>query len=98
MEEKEIRLIRLTSGEEILATIYSKNKNYTTVIKPVLLIPNKDKIGFMPYLSYSDIDINGLEIKEEHIMFNVRPTDELEGNYIRMTSSVATPLKPKIVT
>ena len=98
MEEKEIRLIRLTSGEEILATIYSKNKNYTTVIKPVLLIPNKDKIGFMPYLSYSDIDIHGLEIKEEHIMFNVQPTEELLGNYIRMTSSVATPLKPKIVT
>ncbi len=98
MEEKEIRLIRLTSGEEILATIHSKNKNYTTVIKPVLLIPNKERIGFMPYLSYSDIDIHGLEIKEEHIMFNVQPTDELENNYYQMTSAVVTPPKQKIVT
>jgi len=96
--EKEVRLIRLTSGEEILVKILKENDISTTVENPILFIPNKDKIGFMPYLSYSDIDINGLEIKEEHIMFNVRPTNELESNYIRMTSVVATPLKPKIVT
>ncbi len=98
MKEKEIRLIRLISGEEILVKILKENDISTTVENPILLIPNKDAIGFMPYLSYSDIDINGLEIKEEHIMFNVRPTGELESNYIRMTSVVATPLKPKIVT
>ena len=94
----EIRLIRLTTGEEILCEIHEQNSTKTTVKTPVLLIPNEGKIGFMPYMPYTEIGIFGLEIKEEHIMFNVRPTDELEGNYIRMTSVVATPLKPKIVT
>ena len=93
----EIRLIRLTSGEEILVKILKENDISTTVENPILLIPNKDAIGFMPYMSYCDID-NGLGIRNEDIMFNLKPTDELIKNYNKMTSNVVTPLKPKIVT
>jgi hypothetical protein len=93
----EIRLIRLTSGEEILVKILKENDISTTVENPILLIPNKEQIGFMPYMSYCDID-NGLGIRNEDIMFNLKPTDELIKNYNKMTSNVVTPLKPKIVT
>ena len=92
----EIRLIRLTSGEEILVKILKENDISTTVENPILLIPNKDAIGFMPYMSYCDID-NGLGIRNEDIMFNLKPTEELINNYNKMTSNVVTPLKPKIV-
>ena len=78
----EIRLLRLTSGEEILVTMLNENELRTTVKDPVLLIPNKTQIGFMPYLSYCEID--ELMIKEEHIMFNLVPTNELKENYKRM--------------
>ncbi len=97
MEEKEIRLIRLISGEEILVKILKENDISTTVENPILLIPNKDAIGFMPYMSYCDID-NGLGIRNEDIMFNLKPTEELINNYNKMTAKVVTPLKPKIVT
>ena len=93
----EIRLIRLTSGEEILVKILKENDISTTVENPILLIPNKDAIGLMPYMSYCDID-NGLGIRNEDIMFNLKPTEELINNYNNMTSNVVTPLKPKIVT
>ena len=79
----EIRLIRLTSGEEILVKILKENDISTTVENPILLIPNKDAIGFMPYMSYCDID-NGLGIRNEDIMFNLKPTDELTDNYKHM--------------
>ena len=95
--EKKVRLIRLTSGEEILVKILKENDISTTVENPILLIPNKDAIGFMPYMSYCDID-NGLGIRNEDIMFNLKPTEELINNYNNMTSNVVTPLKPKIVT
>ena len=96
MNEK-IRLIRLTSGEEILVTILKENEVRKFVKNPILLIPNKDAIGFMPYMSYCDID-NGLGIRNEDIMFNLKPTEELINNYNKMTAKVVTPLKPKIVT
>ena len=95
MNEK-IRLIRLTSGEEILVTILKENEVRKFIKNPILLIPNEGQIGFMPYMSYCEID--ELMIKEEHIMFNVQPTDELIDNYNKMTAKVVTPLKPKIVT
>tara|TARA_B100000809_G_C14893748_1_gene443648 strand:- start:415 stop:711 length:297 start_codon:yes stop_codon:yes gene_type:complete len=96
----EIRLLRLTSGEEILVNVHEKNDKKTVVKDPILLIPNEGQIGFMPYLSYTEIGIFGLEIKEEHIMFNVQPTDEMIDNYKLMTSNIVTPNKPviKIVT
>ena len=86
----EIRLIRLTSGEEILATMLKENQarkkkksQQKTIVKnPILLIPDRDKIGFIPYMSYADIE--ELIIKEEHIMFNVRPSDELKEQYKNM--------------
>ena len=80
----EIRLLRLTSGEEILVTMLNENELRTTVKDPVLLIPDRDKIGFISYMSYADIDIDGLKIKEEHIVFNLKPTDELIKQYKNM--------------
>ena len=94
----EIKLIRLTSGEEILVYVVNESGLTLTVTHPVLLIPNKDKIGFMPYLPYTEIGIFGLTIKEEHIMFNVQPTDEMIDKYNSMTSAVVTPPMQKIVT
>ena len=78
----EIRLIRLTSGEEILVTILKENEVRKFVKNPILLIPDREKIGFIPYMSYCEID--ELMIKEEHIMFNVKPSDELTEQYKNM--------------
>ena len=98
---EEIRLLRLTSGEEILVTMLTEKEHRTTVKNPVLLIPNKTQIGFMPYLSYCEID--ELMIKEEHIMFNLVPTNELKENYKRMVhgpdkNKIQTPKPLKILT
>jgi|TARA_B110000914_G_scaffold137989_1_gene120738 hypothetical protein len=99
MIEEKIRLIRLTSGEEILCELHEQRNRKITVVKdPILLIPNEGQIGFMPYLPYTEIGIFGLTIKEEHIMFNVQPTDEMIDKYNSMTSAVVTPPMQKIVT
>lgn len=77
-----IRLIRLTSGEEILVHVVSDTESRLFVTDPVLLIPNNKQIGFMPYMSYCDMD--SMEIKQDHIMFNLAPTEDLAGQYQEM--------------
>jgi|TARA_B110001454_G_scaffold69733_1_gene68014 hypothetical protein len=77
-----IRLIRLTSGEEILVNIKDINEKITTVTDPVILIPDPGehgRISFMPYLSYCEMD--ELIIKEEHIMFICEPEENLQKKY-----------------
>jgi|TARA_B100001079_G_scaffold78182_1_gene67225 hypothetical protein len=88
MNEK-IRLIRLTSGEEILVTIVNENTKRKFVKNPILLIPEPGahgKIGFVPYLPYCEID--ELMIKEEHIMFVAQPEEQLEDNYKSMVDGI----------
>ena len=77
-----IKLIRLTSGEEILVHVVNESGLTITVTDPVLLIPNKDQIGFIPYLSYCELDT--MTIKKDHIMFNLVPTDDLKAQYKQM--------------
>jgi hypothetical protein len=77
-----IRLIRLTSGEEILVGIKDINEKQTVVTDPVILIPEPGgtgRISFMPYLSYCEMD--ELVIKEEHIMFICEPEAGLQTKY-----------------
>ena len=84
-----IRLIRLTSGEEILVTIVKENDKRKFVKSPILLIPDPGahgKIGFVPYLPYCEID--ELMIKEEHIMFVAQPEEQLEDNYKSMVDGI----------
>ena len=78
----QIKLLRLTSGEEILVYVVNESGLTLTVTHPVLLIPNKDQIGFMPYMSYCEMD--KMIIKKDHIMFNLVPTDDLKDQYKQM--------------
>ena len=79
---KDIKLIRLTSGEEVLANVINQSGLTVTVTDPVLLIPDKGKIGFMPYMSYCEME--SMTIKKDHIMFNLMPTEDLKGQYREM--------------
>ncbi len=94
-----IKLIRLTSGEEILVYVVNESGLTLTVTDPVLLIPNKDKIGFIPYMSYCELDT--MTIKKDHIMFNLMPTDDLKAQYKQMlqgTNRIQLNETPEILT
>ena len=90
------RLIRLTSGEEILCNKTNESGLTITVAEIIALVPTKERLGFMPYMPYCEID--QLVIKKEHIMFDLTPTKELAAEHVRMHSSeVIGADKPQIV-
>ena len=93
---KTIRLIRLTSGEEILCNKTNESGLTITVEKVIALVPTKERLGFMPYMPYCEID--QLVIKKDHIMFDLTPTKELAAEHRRMHSSdIIGADKPEIV-
>jgi hypothetical protein len=93
---KTIRLIRLTSGEEILCNKTNESGLTITVEKVIALVPTKERLGFMPYMPYCEID--QLVIKKDHIMFDLTPTQELALEHVRMHSSdIVGAEKPQIV-
>tara|TARA_B100001113_G_C20976392_1_gene564114 strand:+ start:244 stop:537 length:294 start_codon:yes stop_codon:yes gene_type:complete len=96
---KNIQLIRLSSGEELIADVDLNGIDTDTVIlkEAICLIPaGEGKIGFMPFMPYTKAE-KGLEIDMKWIMFMVDPLDELVDQHRAATSGISVPDK-KIVT
>ena len=86
-----IKLLRLTSGEEIIVTITGSTSDSVTFEKPVALYAAEEgKLGFMPYIPYTKAE-DGLTIKGVHILFTVDPVDDVLNQYKEATGIIVTP-------
>jgi hypothetical protein len=96
---KNVQLIRLTSGEELLTDVDLNGIDTDTVIlkDALCLIPaGEGKIGFMPFMPYTKAK-DGLELNLEHIMFMVEPNQMLLEQHRNATSELAVPAEKKII-
>jgi len=89
--KKQIKLLRLTSGEEIIAEISHELNNTIMVYDAIIMIPaGQGKIGFMPWMPYTRAK-NGLVLRKEDIMFIIDPIDSLIDQFKQARSGIVTP-------
>lgn len=82
---KEIKIVRLSSGEELLCKYDGK-----IVYDPVIIIPGGEgKISFYPYMPYADV--TELKISRKFIMFVVDPVDEMAEKYKMQIGEILMP-------
>lgn len=92
-----MKLIRLSSGEEVVGTVV-ENGDSITIKDGYSLIPaGEGKIGFMPFMAYTKAN-EGIEIKNEFVMFIVEPVEQLQEQVRAMSSDIITPPKQGIIT
>ena len=73
-------IVRLTSGEEILAKVTEEDDHYT-IDKPALILPTGNQsIGLAPWLPYADHD-GPVKIGKNFVVFCIKPHDELANEY-----------------
>ena len=78
-----VKIIRLTSGEELIAQVSTTGEGGThvTIKKPAILIPaGKDQLAFGQWLPYADIS-DGVEVSKDFVVFITEPMDELIAQY-----------------
>ena len=76
----EIKIVRLTSGEELIAKIEKTDNGYL-LNKPAILIPTgKDQLAFGQWLPYANIQ-DGIEILSTYVVFVVDPMEEMTAQY-----------------
>ena len=88
-----IKLIRLVSGEEIIAEIKHEKSNPDEIHieDAIILIPaGEGKIGIMPFMPYTKAK-EGLELRTQDIMFMVDPVDELKTQFTSARSGISLP-------
>ena len=87
----EVKLVRLVSGEEVLAKIENMGEA-TSFDKPHIIIPTQAKgIALMPWCPYSNIQEEGVVIPNEKLMFVTTPHTELAKEYTTMVTGIEMP-------
>ena len=87
----EVQLVRLVSGEEVLAKIENLGEA-TSFDKPHIIIPTQAKgIALMPWCPYSNIQEDGVVVPNDKIMFITTPHDDLVKEYTTMVTGIEMP-------
>ena len=76
-----VKIVRLTSGEELIAKVEEVDDISYILKKPAILIPaGKDQLAFGQWLPYADIK-DGIEILSQYVVFVVNPMKEMVEQY-----------------
>ena len=87
---KSIKLIRLTSGEEIIAEIANTSEDTYQIKDAIIMIPaGEGKIGFMPFMPYTKAK-DGLTLRDKDVMFMVDPIEDLVTQFKSARSGIVT--------
>ena len=91
----EVKLVRLVSGEEIVG-IVNQNPQGVQINKPAIVIvqpprTQNDRMGIalIGWLPYSNVEKEGIHIKQEHVLFVVNPEASLVKTYKERFTSQA---------
>jgi hypothetical protein len=77
----EVKLIRLTTGEELVAKITEQTSDTYLIKNPAILIPaGRDQLAFGQWLPYANIK-DGIEIEKKFVIFITEPMEELYNQY-----------------
>jgi len=88
-----MKLIRLTTGEEIIASVTETDTEITVDDAIILLPAGEGKIGmasFIPYSNGSPISIN-----KQHVMFVTEPNDDLRRQVLKITTGLEIPISSR---
>lgn len=85
-----VKIVRMTSGEEILCTIVSEDANHVVIEDPTIILPTQDRnIGLAPWMPYADT--SKIEVKQSFVAFIVDPVPQLSEQYRSIHSKIITP-------
>lgn len=84
-----MELIRLVTGEEVIAKV-TQTDDAITIEEGVMLIPaGEGKIGMVPFMPYSDG--SPITVSKNHVMFMTKPSEDLYRQVLRATTGIETP-------
>ena len=94
----DIKLIRLITGEEVVAEILEDTESTLKVQNALVVIPQAQGVGFAPWATVISKGNPEIVLKQEHIVYNVEVQEEVAGKYNEMFGSkLVTPASKKLV-
>lgn len=96
----DLKLIKMTSGEEILAKVVSQDKTTWTIedVTSIVMHPTKEgtmSVGFAPFLPYSEGPIS---LCVDAIAVVADPNQQLQSEHLRVFSGIEIAPAGSIIT
>jgi hypothetical protein len=93
-----IKVIRMWSGEDVVADLVKEGDETITVCNPIVAVPTSaGQMGFAPWAPLlSDKNVE-LDITRKYVVYISETQDEIADQYQQMFSAIQTPSKKLIV-
>lgn len=102
MAKSEIKIVRLTTGEEIICeakeTFEGETRTGVNVVKPLLVVPTSTStLTMIPWMYYVDHPKDGLFIPDKIVAFVVNPQKPMKAEYEKAFSKILTPASGDVI-
>jgi small nuclear ribonucleoprotein (snRNP)-like protein len=94
--KNEIIILKLTSGEELIAKVINDELMQLTVKNPISVATTTQGIGLIPCLFTANEELDVI-INKNNIIMYASPREEIKNKYIEMTSGITVPNKKIIL-
>ena len=96
--ERDTRLVRLSSGEDVICNVITIEEDYITVGDPIVAVPAGEpgQIAFAPWSPLLK-EHEELSIQMSHVVYISFPNDSIREQYESLFTSVITPKKNLIL-
>ena len=95
-----IKLIRMSSGEDIVATVVGEVEDAIQIKNALVLIPaQNNQLGFAPWSPIADPEVEYIEVFKQFIVYVTVPQPAAIENYnmIFNQSNIVTPPEKKLI-
>jgi hypothetical protein len=93
-----IKLIRMSSGEDVIATVLEEGTEQITIKDPIVLVPaQNNQIGFAPWSPVLDRSVESIDINKNFVVFISDPNEAVIENHRAIFSNLVTPPEKKLI-
>ena len=92
-----VKLIRMWSGEDVIADITKEDTDSITITDPIVAVPSQQQgqIAFAPWSPLLQKD--KLEVTKKYVVYMANPQDEIIEQYNSMFGKISKPTKKLIL-
>ncbi len=93
-----VKLIRMWSGEDVVADLIKEDKDVIVIANPIVAIPaQQGQIGFAPWSPLLDGRGKELEVTRKYIVYISDTQEEIVDQYKEMFAAISTPPSKKLI-
>ena len=92
-----VKLIRVVTGEEVIAEVLSETDDTITVKNGLVDLPSAQSVGFAPWATVISKEEPEITMSRKHVVYVAEVQDSVSKKYKEMFGNIITPDEKKLI-